>query len=524
MFWQTHPLVRLVLPFIAGMAGANFFIEYLVGRQTVLFAIAAVLAFLLYILYTGVRRPNRDQLFGLTASLLMATIGTWLYVEKYEAMETVGLTEGKEYGGVVAQAPVEKDKTWAVEIETGEGQLLGHFAKDSLHSPSMLHPGDSVWFTPRHLRLTSPRLAAADSTNAGFLFYYRYLFFKGIRATAYVPSNAWQQTGKAGGSFSLLHVFADVRQQMHLAYAEAGLDDEAGSVIEAMTTGNRSVLSSDLRQAYVRSGVAHVLALSGFHLGLLLMMFNLLVQNFCTLRWRRIVSFCFIPMIWAFCLLAGMPSSLVRATIMCSIVQVSLIVGRPDNMLNGCALAAFLMLVVNPLLLQDVGFQLSFLAIVGIAASTPRLFDINTQSHKIKTFLLNTLLVSVAYSLVTFPLVAYHFGQVPLLGILTNLLITLLVPLLMFGALTWWILYVLGIRWLLLAGGLATLAGWMNTLASAISTLPFATISFRPTIPEVLTLYLLIGSLWYYAYHRTALPLKLALSSLILFCSLLLIR
>ena len=513
MFWQNYPLLRLAIPFIAGMCGADFFIQELMGRQPVLFGVACGWMVLLLVVHRWVRKPVQQSLFGLTAALFVLTVGALLYVVKYERMCEVPFSDFQKVDGVASQPPVEKAKSWAVEVETEDGRLLAYMAKDSLHSPAIIRTGDSLSLSCHYLRLTAPHLAMADSAESDFLPYRRSLFFKGVSATCYVPADAWQQKGRAEGSW--MGVFDDVRQQMHLAYMEAGLEGDGADILEAMTTGNRKVLSDDLRQAYARSGVAHVLALSGFHLTLVLAVFNLLLHNFCTLRWRRVLAVFFIPLIWAFCLLAGMPPSLVRATIMCSIVQIVLVMGRDTDMLNGCAMAAVLMLCVNPLLLRDVGFQLSFVSIVSIFLFRPQLFYVRPERRRIAKFFIDTVCVALVCSLMTFPLVAYYFGQIPLLGVVTNLVISVLVPLLMFGALAWWLLYIIGVKWLLLASGLTLLAEVMNCVVLFVGSLPFATIAYRPTGVQVAVWYVLLPSVFFFWRTRKASALKVSLLSVI---------
>ena len=512
MFWQNNSVVRLALPFVLGMVGANLYIEELLGCQNVLMAVMGGGMVLLLVGYVWRRQPLMKHLFGLGLTLCVLTVGALLYVMRYERQADVTLAENQEVRGVVKQQPVEKTKSWAVEIETEEGRLLAYMAKDSIHSPALLDAGDSLSFSCRHLRLTAPHLLSSDNADSTFLPYRRYLFFKGVSATCYVAADAWERKGRAEAG--LLRVFDDVRRQMHLAYLEAGLEGDGATILEAMTTGNRKGLSAELRQAYARSGVAHVLALSGFHLTLVLAIFNMLSHRFCTLRWRRVLAVLFIPLIWSFCLLAGMPPSLVRATIMCSIVQLVLVIGRENDMLSGCALAAVVMLAVNPLLLQDVGFQLSFVSIVSIFTFRPKLFMGGGERRYIYKFLFDTVCVALVCSLMTFPLVAYYFGQVPLLGVVTNLAVSLLVPLLMFGALAWWLLYLLGIKWLLLAGGLAFLAEVMNDVVRVVGSLPFATFTYRPTGVQVAVLYVLLPCVLVFWRTRKPSMLKASLLSL----------
>ena len=115
---------------------------------------------------------------------------------------------------------------------------------------------------------------------------------------------------------------------------------------------------------FSKAGISHVLALSGFHLTVIVALLDvLLMRGLFKRRWRKITALMIIPFIWAFTLIAGLPPSLVRATTMCSFLQLALVIGNNQGLKNACGIAVFLMLVANPLQIMDVGFQLSFLSL-----------------------------------------------------------------------------------------------------------------------------------------------------------------
>ena len=317
---------------------------------------------------------------------------------------------------------------------------------------------------------------------------------------------------------------------MHRIYQRAGLTGETGAIIEAMTIGNRSALSKQQREAFSNAGISHILALSGFHLNTFLLVVNLFFFLLpISIRTRRIASLCtLLPIVWLYAAIAGFPPSLVRAATMASLLQVLLVAGREYHLLNALCLTALIMLCWNPLQLMNVGFQLSFASLVGIALIVP--IFVNQQSMKdfyeksfksvwlqVLRFFVGIILITIVCTLSTFPLVAYYFGQVPLFSLLSNVVATLLAYGIMAFSVLFWIFSFWQEAQIFIASILNVLAKGMDSLTSFISSLPHSTLSFRPNAIEVILLYVAIISLFLYIKKRTARPIIVLLVSIILF-------
>lgn len=515
--WQKYPLVRLALPLVVGMVGANFCISWIDWNISVLFTVLCALAAMLVLVHFVVKDAWHDHLFGLLTIAFSFVLGATLFVHRYVQQEQCVPIENEWIEGVVADEPQEKEKTFAARVRLENGLLLAYLAKDSLHSPALLHRGDRIAFSAQNITPNSPRQHPQDSLSQVFAPYHRSLFFSGIAATCYVPSASWCQQNSAMES-SWIDGMTDLRQQIHTVYAEQDFDGDGGALVEALTTGNRAGLSRQIRESYARSGVAHLLALSGYHLTVILLLFNCLIHHFCLLRWRKVLALMLIPLIWAFCIMAGMPPSLVRATTMCTILQVALVAGKEYDMLNATALTAIVMLLWNPLQLMNVGFQLSFISVVGIGVFLPKLFVTNTNRSKMLKFCIDVLTVSLVCSLVSFPLVAYYFGHVPLLSVLTNLALSPLMMVLMLSILAWWVFYGLGLTIPFLSGGITAVAMAMNAVTAWVASLSFATFSYRPSEAEVALLYAILFFIYRYWHTRSARMLQLFLCCIIALC------
>ena len=153
------------------------------------------------------------------------------------------------------------------------------------------------------------------------------------------------------------------RDRLLQRLSDGGIEGDAYAVVAAMALGDKSALTKELKDMYSLTGASHVLALSGLHLGIIYMLLSLLVRG---RRWLMLSQLFLIISIWGFVFLVGMSMSVVRAAIMLSVYAL-LSLGHRDKMsVNTLAFTAIVMLMMNPMSLFDVGFQLSFMAVFSI--------------------------------------------------------------------------------------------------------------------------------------------------------------
>lgn len=213
------------------------------------------------------------------------------------------------------------------------------------------------------------------------------------------------------------------RGNLHLATsrlmrARLGEKSDRAAVVQAMTVGDRSGIHAALRADYARSGMSHLLALSGLHTGMLFLLCNLLLGWLGLIHHgHRVKNLVVVAAVWLFVAAADFPPSAVRAAVMCTILQWARFSSSYYRTLNGWAAAALLLLAVAPHYLFDIGFELSFLAVAGIlVVAVPLARRLRTR-YRALNWLLDMLIVSFASTLLTLPLSAYRFGILPWLGI-----------------------------------------------------------------------------------------------------------
>ncbi|MBQ8711834.1 MAG: ComEC/Rec2 family competence protein [Prevotella sp.] len=405
------------------------------------------------------------------------------------AHDRVAWPEGTlHYEAVVASEVVEKPKTVAMDVVMTDGgrRLKCYIAKDE--NSLRLTIGD-------RLRLRS-RVECNSDWRFGAFDYRRYLEIHGFSGRAYVWSRHWQPVGRSWQGLRLLERvrlhFLCYRHQLLQCYRQQGASGSQYAVLAAMTLGDKSAMTQELKEVYAVSGASHVLALSGLHLGIIYILLSMLVVN---RRFRGVSQVLIVLSIWAFALLVGLPSSVVRAAVMISTYALLSVAGRNHMSLNALALAALVILIANPDSLFDVGFQLSFAAMLAILLVQPVLEGLVSRSwlldHPVLRWAWGLTTASVAAQAGVAPLIAYYFGRFSTYFLLTNFVVIPVTTVILYLALAALLLPVLSGLLLMVVGGL-------NTVLTFIAThLPHASIEgLHPSVLQTVMVYVVIVSVY----------------------------
>lgn len=210
---------------------------------------------------------------------------------------------------------------------------------------------------------------------------------------------------------------ADKRLSLEKQMKDLRIADQDLAVVSAMVLGDKSALSQETKDSYSRSGASHILAVSGLHIGIIFQLFVILLGG---KQHRKINIGLSTTAVWMYVVLIGMPASAVRSAIMIScygFVELSYRRGSPINTL---AFAYVLMLLINPLNLFDISFQMSFLAVFSILLVFPSLYKTWQPAHRISRWIWGILCVALAAQIGTLPLIAYYFGRISCYSLLTN--------------------------------------------------------------------------------------------------------
>ena len=402
---------------------------------------------------------------------------------------------------VVVSEPVEKAKTYAFDVyEADEGRKLKCYVQKDPRS-RRLSPGDGLE--------AMTMIRSTEGYRSGRFDYHHYLLRQGFSGQCYVRAEGWHHDRVGLSHLSSLQrsriTFLRWRHRLLEKYRLLGAAADRYAVLSAMTLGDKSALSRQLQDTYSVAGASHVLALSGLHLGILYFLLSwLLSARGRPGGWSRPVL---VACVWAFAMLAGLPLSLVRSALMLSVFAVFSLGGRGGTTLNSLCFAAIVILVVSPAALYDVGFQLSFLSVLGILLVVPLLdswtSDEWMQRHTLPRLLWGCLAVSLAAQVGTAPLVAYYFGRLPVYFLLTNLVVLPCAYAILLGS-----LLMLVVQWMPLATMVLSLVDLLNETLALLGRLPHASIEgLHPSALQVILIYVAIGC-FYGALLRLT-PLRL---------------
>ena len=427
------PFLRLILPFSLGI---------LLGFATQLERDFLIVVFIFLLIAIGVdlilkisSKFSREWIYGIILQLILFVSGLIVVDLRRSASDFRDHLNGNDL--IIAdliEFPEEKPNTYkaiarvrAVKNQgswkqTG-GRCLIYFRKDD--NSVKLIPGDRVVFISGFSDIPF-------NGNPYEFNYKKYMHRHRVFKQIFLETESWEKIGENKGSPLLL---AGVKMQNHLfqKYREYGMKDDVLEVAGALTLGLREKLGDEIKQSYRVSGAVHILAISGLHVGILYVVLFYSLAFLKRRRWGKIVLVLVImTALWFFALLTGLSPSVLRATTMFSFVLIGQTLSRYSSVYNSLAISAFILLFINPSLIYNVGFQLSYCAVLGIVILQPRLHNLMRSRFWLVDKISGLVAVSIAAQLATFPLSLYYFHQFPVYFWLTNIIVIPLTTLILY--------------------------------------------------------------------------------------------
>ena len=252
--------------------------------------------------------------------------------------------------------------------------------------------------------------------------YKLYIAEQGIYQQLFLAKSDYKSVGFDG--FSLIGFSANFRDKIKVALSKYHFQANELGVIKALLLGQRQDISKDLITDYSKAGAIHILAVSGLHVGIILLILSFIfkpVERF--KNGKFIKSILIILILWMFAFIAGLSPSVVRAVTMFTFLAIGNAFQRKKVTEFSLIASMFFLLLVQPLFLFDVGFQLSYLAVFGIVWIQPKLYKIYAPTYQIENKIWQLITVSIAAQMGVLPLSLYYFHQFPGLFMLSNLII-----------------------------------------------------------------------------------------------------
>ncbi len=227
---------------------------------------------------------------------------------------------------------------------------------------------------------------------------------------------------------------SEIRDWLQKTFVSNGITDNQLAVLTALTTGDKATLDPELRSAFSTAGLMHVLAVSGLHIGIIYLILGWVVKPLVFFRMGKLFRvFIIIVFLWLYAFFTGMAPSVNRAVLMFSFLVVGEASGRRYASENALFASAFFLVVVDPNIIYEVGFQLSYLAVFGIFQFYKPIYNLFFFERSIPDKIWSLCALSLAAQLATTPISLFYFNQFPTYFLLSNLLIVPLVGFIMQG-------------------------------------------------------------------------------------------
>lgn len=421
-YWTPYTFVRIVFFFIAGIILGIYQPDCIPESVAwILFGSCMVL----FVLLSVSRISLNPGFIGLTSIFLAGYANTLIHTESRNADHFFYEENIKQYVAVVSGFEEEKEKSWKVEarvqhIYDGEvwksvsGKVLWYFSKADFPTPFSY--GDQLLIQGSPRELTAP-------SNPGEFDYKRFLTFRKIYHQQFLRKESVQWIAN-NPPWKIMVYALKARRWAESVLRKHIQSNQERAVASALILGVKDGLDNEMVQAYSSTGAMHVLAVSGLHVGIIyfiLMLFLKPLQRWKHGKWTLAVIS--IIALWAYAFVTGLSPSVLRAVAMFTIMALSRPLQYRTNIYNTLAVAAFALLMYEPYMIMSVGFQLSFIAVIGIVYIQPKLAQLWEPQNWLLDKVWQVTCVSLAAQLATFSLGLLYFHQFPVYFLVSNLFV-----------------------------------------------------------------------------------------------------
>ncbi|WP_028283356.1 ComEC/Rec2 family competence protein [Olleya marilimosa] len=466
------------------------------------------------------KKNNYLYIFGITCYLTFIAFGLFIsnsnedlnktnHFSNYTSRDTASTTITFRVRELLK--PNAFSKRYYVDIlklnnNTVIGKALLNVKKDSLQTQL---PIDAIYTT------ALPLVDVKKPLNPDQFSYKDYLEKQQVHYQLYADhTNLLQLQNK---THTLFGYAAKLRNYINSKLNPYQYTNDQLSIINALILGQRQNITKEVYDNYTNAGAIHILAVSGLHVGIILLILNLVFKPIERLKNGKFYkTLILVILLWTYALIAGGSASIIRATTMFSIVAIGINLKRPTNIYNTLAVSVFILLLIKPNFLFDVGFQLSYAAVIAIVSFQPIIEKLWTPKYKIVTLLWQTLTVTVSAQFGIIPISLYYFHQFPSLFWLSNLIVIPFLSIILGLGLLVITLALFGLPKTLLSDAFGMVINWMNSFFGWISSQEdFLIIDIPFTIAQVIVSYIFIFCLYVLYHHKSYRWLQVTLISVL---------
>lgn len=500
------PFVRFLIPLIVGIL-IEYYLHPEIGWRYLLLALS-ILTISFSFLSKKKDLYQYRWIFGAGINLLFIIGGIFLTSYQLEKSSYTFESEAKSYRAEIIDIPQQKENT--IYLKT----YLPDYKKKIVCyiSPTILSDsikvGDEIFFHSKIEEFTS------YETYNGFN-YAQFMHNNGYAGMTYIPAYRWDFSENKNLNPKIKAL--QIREQIIDFYNSLDLDESQSAILSALTLGYKNDLTDEITQGFRATGTAHILAISGLHVGIIWGVISSLL--FFIRRGKGfIVKQCIIIIaLWIYAFIVGLPPSVIRACIMLTLFCIGQMVNRKRVPFNTLSVAGFILLAYNPLLLFDIGFQFSFSSVAFIIWLHPKTQQLIKTKNKVGRKLWSYFSLSLIAQLGTFPIAMYYFGSFPTYFFITNLLIIPLAMALSYLALLLIITHLFSSSFIIIEG-IKIVIDTITTIVHFFERIPFAYITdLKINLFELVLIFCIVIGFSSVFIHKRRSYLKLSLAFSLLF-------
>lgn len=517
---RSVPIARILIPFIIGIL-----IQIWLEPPFVFSAGVFILSALIYSSFIFVHAFNTYSsqfvsgvfiffsivAFGMLLTSFNTVKNSSTYFKNYDSISLYLATVDEDpipkensYKSVLKIKSVKSNGTW----KDAAGKVLVYFNKEN---GSDIVFGQEIIFNRQPVEVDEP-------SNPNQFNYKRYLSFHNTYHQIFLAEKDFEIINKEP-SFSLIGFSIQLRNKLLEILQKYIKNPRENAVASALVLGYNDAIDQDLVNAYSSAGAMHVLCVSGLHVGIIYIVLSRLLNFLNKKRILKIVKYLvLLGFIWFYAFITGLSPSVLRASTMISlIIMGNWIKGESNNVYNTLLASIFLLLFINPYLITEVGFQLSYLAVFSIVYVHPKLFALFKSQSYIWNRVWEITSVSISAQLATFPLAALYFHKFPNLFFVSNLVVIPAATLILYGC-----IILMLVAWLpVLVNIVAKFVAWviwiLNEVVLLIERIPYSIVDgISWSVIETWLVYFVIIGVVLFLVRKTPAFIQLSLVSLCL--------
>ena len=463
--FSKYPFIRIVIPFISGILLCPSLSIHVIYILIGLVFTVSVIGELMPAPLKWKHRYLSGLILQLQILLLGICVTSLMDFEKKEFSQNALFMssvikldhEGKKYNRYISKAIELKNK------KTTTATLIYTYIPNTF---TQLTAG-TIFITSQ----TPSRISAI--INPGDFDFATFAANKGIHYNLFIQDSS--DFIKIGYEKPRLHDFLLMIKLWVLHTIRKNLSDpiDAG-LTEALLIGYKEDLDSSLQESYTNTGVSHIIAISGMHLGLIFYLLDLLTRTVANKRISKLLAIGMtLPLLWIFSLLTGASASVLRSVLVFTFLIIGNLLNKRKSSINSLMASCFVLLLINPKMIYDIGFQLSYAAVLSILIFEPLISKLLFLKNKMLNYLWSMISITLAAQILTTPFVLLHFKQFPVFFLFTNLVAVPISSLILLLAILLCVFEILLLNTSIVSKSIHLLIQFMNDYIDQIDKIPF---------------------------------------------------